>query len=357
VRKLQTLVAAAVAVTLLAGCGGGTTSPAASGDASAPAGGSGDTLVVYTNSNGEGRGDWLTAKAAEAGFKIEIVGAGGADATNKLIAEKNNPIADVAFGLNNMYFSQIKAEDVLEPYEPSWAGEVDEELADGETYWPLVKQAILLGYNADKISKDAAPQDWTDLWTRDEFKDRYERVTGLGTATAQLVFAGILSRYRDDSGDLGISDEGWKQVEQYFQNGSPAVAKTDLFARIASGEVDMGQMPSSIIADREKSFNVNVETVIPSVGVPLAVEQIALVKGTEKKEQAQKFIDWFGSADVQGQFAKQFNSMPVNEGAAAQANPEVVDFFADLKQQDIDWEFVQENMGAWVEKIELEYMT
>jgi len=357
VRKLQTLVAAAVAVTLLAGCGG-EAAPGASGEASsAPAGGSGDTLVVYTNSNGEGRGDWLTQKAGEAGFKIEIVGAGGADATNKLIAEKNNPIADVAFGLNNMYFSQIKAADALEPYKPAWAGEVDTQLADGETYWPLVKQAILLGYNSDKFSKDAAPKDWTDLWTKDEFKARYERVTGLGTATAQLVFAGILSRYRDDSGDLGISDEGWKQVEQYFQNGSPAVAKTDLFARIASGEVDMGQMPSSIIADREKSFKVNVDTVIPSVGVPLAVEQIALVKGTKKKDQAQMFIDWFGSADVQGQFAKQFNSMPVNKSAQAQANPEVVDFFADLKQQDIDWEFVQENMGAWVEKIELEYMT
>jgi iron(III) transport system substrate-binding protein len=358
VRKLQTLVAAAVAVTLLAGCGGGTTPPAASGEASsAPAAGSGETLVVYTNSNGEGRGEWWTAKATEAGFKIEIVGAGGADATNKLIAEKNNPIADVAFGLNNMYLSQIKAEDVLEPYEPSWAGEVDKELGDGGTYWPLVKQAILLGYNSDKISKDAAPQDWTDLWSKEEFKDRYERVTGLGTATAQLVFAGILSRYRDDSGDLGISDEGWKQVEQYFQNGSPAVAKTDLFARIASGEVDMGQMPSSIIAEREKSFKVNVETVIPSVGVPLAVEQIALVKGTEKQEQARKFIDWFGSAEVQGEFAKQFNSMPANKEAEAQANPEVVEFFANLKQQDIDWEFVQENMGAWVEKIELEYMT
>lgn len=357
-RKLKTLVAAAVTVTLLAGCGGGAATPAASGESSpAPAGGSGETLVVYTNSNGEGRGDWLTAKAAEAGFKIEIVGAGGADATNKLIAEKNNPIADVAFGLNNMYFSQIKAADALEPYEPAWAGEVDKGLGDGEAYWPLVKQAILLGYNSDKISKDKAPQDWTDLWTKDEFKDRYERVTGLGTATAQLVFAGILSRYRDDSGDLGISDEGWKQVEQYFQNGSPAVAKTDLFARIASGEVDMGQMPSSIIAEREKSFKVNVETVVPSVGVPLAVEQIALVKGTKKEEQARKFIDWFGSSEVQGEFAKQFNSMPVNKEAEAQANPEVVDFFADLKQQDIDWEFVQENMGAWVEKIELEYMT
>ncbi|QDG61895.1 extracellular solute-binding protein [Pseudarthrobacter sp. NIBRBAC000502771] len=357
-RKLQTLVAAAVAATLLAGCGGGSTPPASTGEASgAPAGASGDTLVIYTNSNGEGRGDWLAAKAAEAGFKIEIVGAGGADATNKLIAEKNNPIADLAFGLNNMYFSQVKNEGALEAYQPAWAGEVDKGLGDGETYWPLVKQAILLGYNSDKISKDAAPKDWTDLWSKDEFKSRYERVTGLGTATAQLVFAGILSRYRDDSGDLGISDDGWKQVEQYFKNGSPAVAKTDLFARIASGEVDMGQMPSSIIADREKSFKVNVDTVIPSVGVPLAVEQIALVKGTKKKEQAQKFIDWFGSADVQGEFAQKFNSMPVNKSAQAKANPEVVDFFASLKQQDIDWNFVQKNMGAWVEKIELEYMT
>ncbi|MGN6440349.1 MAG: extracellular solute-binding protein [Arthrobacter sp.] len=357
-RKLQTLVAAAVAATLLAGCGGAATPPASTGDASgAPAGASGDTLVIYTNTNGEGRGYWLAAMAAEDGFKIEIVGAGGADATNKLIAEKNNPIADVAFGLNNMYFSQVKNEGALEAYQPAWAGDVDKGLGDGETYWPLVKQAILLGYNSDKISKDAAPKDWTDLWTKDEFKSRYERVTGMGTATAQLVFAGILSRYRDDSGDLGISDDGWKQVEQYFKNGSPAVAKTDLFARIASGDVDMGQMPSSIIADREKSFKVNVDTVIPSVGVPLAVEQIALVKGTKKKDQAQKFIDWFGSAEVQGEFAQKFNSMPVNKGAQAKANPEVVDFFAGLKQQDIDWNFVQKNMGAWVEKIELEYMT
>jgi len=357
VRKVQTLAAAVLAVTLLAGCGGGTSTPAASGDsASAPAGGSGETLVIYTNSNGEGRGEWLTAEAAKAGYKVEVVGAGGADATNKLIAEKNNPIADVAFGLNNMYFAQIADADALEAYKPAWAGEVDPALGDGETYWPLVKQAILLGYNSDKVTADAAPNDWTDLWTKDEFKDRYERVTGMGTATAQLVFAGILTRYKDDSGDLGISDEGWKQAEQYFQHGSPAVPKTDLFARIASGETDMGQMPSSIVAEREKTFKVNVETVKPSVGVPLAVEQVALVKGTDKKEEAQKFIDWFGSADVQGAWAKQFNSMPVNKTAAKQANPDVVEFFSTVKQQDIDWEVVQENMGAWVEKIELEYM-
>ncbi|XAS64041.1 extracellular solute-binding protein [Micrococcaceae bacterium Sec5.8] len=360
------MVAGAVAVALLTGCGAGAAAPTPSDPAPetaavAPSGPpSGETLIVYTNSNGEGRGEWLTAKAAEAGFKIEIVGAGGADATNKLIAEKNNPIADVAFGLNNMYFEQVKAAGAIEPITPSWSGEVDGAKGDqGATkaYWPLVQQAILLGYNSDKFSQEQAPKDWTDLWTQDKFKTRYERVTGLGTATAQLVFASILTRYKDDGGDLGISDEGWKQVEEYFKNGTPAVAKTDLFARIASGDTDMGQMPSSIIAEREKSFKVNVATVMPSVGVPLAIEQVALVKGSKKKDEALKFIDWFGSAQTQGDWAQQFNSMPVNKSAVAKAKPEVVEFFDSLKQQDIDWNFVQANMGKWVEKIELEYMT
>jgi iron(III) transport system substrate-binding protein len=360
-QRIKTLAAGIAAVLALAGCGGapGTASPSGS-SSQASGGSSGETLIVYTNSNGEGRGEWLTEKAAAAGFKIEIVGAGGADATNKLIAEKNNPIADVAFGLNNMYFEQVKAGGAIEPYTPSWAHEVDSELGDKseeKAYWPLVKQAILLGYNSDKFSADKAPKDWTDLWTKDEFKDRYERVTGLGTATSQLVFASILTRYKDDSGDLGISDEGWSQIEQYFQHGSPAVPKTDLFARIAGGEVDMGQMPSSIIPEREKTFKVNVDVVRPSVGVPFAVEQVALVKGTDKKEEALKFIDWFGGAEFQGEWAQKFSSMPVNEKAAAEAKPEVVEFVNSLKQQDIDWTFVQENIGAWVEKIELEYMT
>jgi iron(III) transport system substrate-binding protein len=366
VRTLKTLAAAVVAVTLLAGCGGGNAAPAATGTAAGPAAvapsgpPSGETLIVYTNSNGEGRGEWLTQKAAGAGFKIEIVGAGGADATNKLIAEKNNPIADVAFGLNNMYFEQIKAAGAIEPFTPSWSGDVDTakgDKGDSKAYWPLVQQAILLGYNTAKFPKDEAPKDWTDLWTQDKFKSRYERVTGLGTATAQLVFAGILTRYKDDSGDLGISDEGWKQIEGYFKNGTPAVAKTDLFARIAAGDTDMGQMPSSIITEREKSFKVDVNTVAPSVGVPMAVEQVALVKGTDKKDEALKFIDWFGSAQTQGEWAQQFSSMPVNKAAAAKAKPEVVQFFNSLKQQDIDWNFVQANMGKWVEKIELEYMS
>ncbi|WP_026548875.1 extracellular solute-binding protein, partial [Arthrobacter sp. Br18] len=198
--------------------------------------------------------------------------------------------------------------------------------------------------------------DWTDLWTQDEYKTRYERVSGMGAATTQLVMAGILTRYRDDDGDLGVSDEGWEQIEQYFQNGVPAVKDQDLFARFASGEVDFGQMPSSSIPGREETYGVTSGAVSPEDGVPYAIEQIGIIKGSEKQEDARKFVDWFGGADVQGQWAAEFNSLPVNEQALASAKPEVVEFDEQFTHQDIDWAFVQENLGSWIEKIELEYM-
>ncbi|MDN3309322.1 extracellular solute-binding protein [Microbacterium oryzae] len=350
----QTAVAvgAAATLTLLAGCSAGT-----AGEAAAE---SGDPLIIYTNSNADGRAEWLTAQAAEAGFEIQIVGQGGGDTTEKLIAEAGNPVADVVFGLNNMYFSQLIAADTIEPYTPAWSGEVAPALGDpsGEGYyWPLVQQGIVLAYNTAAFpTPEDAPQDWTDLWTDSRFEGRYETVPDLGGATSQLVFAGILTRYLDESGDLGVSDEGWEQVAAYFEHGNPAVPDTDLYARMAEDEVDMGQMWTSGLPAREEQYGIDSEVVRPEVGVPYAVEQVAVVKGTDQAEQAQEFIDWFGSADVQAAWSAEFDSMPVNEGAIAEADAEIVAFHEDLPRQEIDWDLVAENLPAWVEKIELEYI-
>lgn len=359
VRKILSFISvAAVGLLTLSGCGqaaGGS----ATASAAAGSGGSSGKLIVYTNSNSDGRGEWLEQKAKAAGFDIQIVGAGGGDLVNKLIAEKNNPVADVAYGLNNVYFAQLKSQGVLETSTPSWSADVDTALGDtgsDQAYWPLVKQAILLTYNADKVSKAQAPTDWTDLWTKDQYKSRYERVSDVSAATTQLVMAGILSRYRDDKGDLGVSDEGWKQVEQYFQHGVPSVKNVDLFARFAKGEVDYGQMPSSPIPAQQKAYGVKTGAVAPAVGVPYAVEQVGIVKGSKKQEQARKFVDWFGNATTQGEWAKEFNSVPVNRKALAQANPAAVAFDKQFKTQDIDWAFVQSNIGPWMEKIQLQYM-
>ena len=112
-----------------------------------------DELVVYTNSGSGGRAEWLTELAAEQGFKIQVVQAGGGDTANRLLAEKNNPIADVVFGLHIPNYEDFKAENMLVKYVPAWVDELDSTMRDPEGYYHgIVKQAIVLVYNPDVYS-------------------------------------------------------------------------------------------------------------------------------------------------------------------------------------------------------------
>ncbi|MGO4472424.1 extracellular solute-binding protein [Arthrobacter sp. M-10] len=318
-----------------------------------------ESLIIYSNSVSDGRGDWLKKEAATAGFKIDFVDLGGGDVMNRLTAEKNNAVADVTFGLNNVYFEKLKAQNVLDPYTPSWAGDVDASLGDqsGKQFWPIVREPIMLVYNkAAYATPAAAPQDWTDLWTKDQFKGKYEVPTALGGATTQMVLAGILARYADTNGELGISAEGWAQVKAYFANGSRAVTGEDLYSRMKKSQVDAGQMWLSGKASREKQYGIATEAVKPAVGVPFAVQQIGLIKGTKKAETAKKFIDWFGSADVQAKWSKQFFTAPANSKAATTADAQAIQQTAAFKNQAIDWTLVGKFIDKWVEKIQLEYL-
>ncbi|GIO95579.1 iron ABC transporter substrate-binding protein [Paenibacillus lautus] len=316
-----------------------------------------EKLIVYTNANSDGRGEWLIEKAKGAGFDIEIVGAGGADLTNRLIAEKNNPIADVVYGLNNMLYENLKKEDVLAKFVPSWAGDVEQGLNDPEGYYHgLVKQAILLGYNPNEFTADTAPKDWTDLYMNDAYKGKYEAPTLLGQNTPRLIVAGILTRFQDPNGDLGISEEGWNEIQQLYDNGVSAVEGEDFYANLASGKTPLGALVSGTLQQKEEQYKVKAGIVSPEVGVPMVVEHAALVNGTKKQATAERFVEWLGSSEIQGEFAAEFNAMPANTKAVEQANDSVKELFTSLKPQDFDWAFIAENMDLWAEKIELEIM-
>ncbi len=357
-KKIARQVLAMTVLTSIAlvGCGGEPKTTTGEG-ASNTTSNKSQSLIIYSNSVADGRGEWLKEKAKEEGFDIEYVDAGGGEIANRLIAEKNSPIADIVFGLNTMNYEQFKEEDLLEQYVPVWAGEVTEGLNDPEGYYhALVKQAIVLVYNADLYTKETAPQDWPDLWNNEAFRGLYQVQTGLGGSTVRNVIAGILVRYQDPNGELGISEEGWKEIGKFFSYGTPAVQGEDLYVSLANETNHFGQMWSSGIADREKQYGVNTDMVNPEVGVPYAVEQIAIVKGTKKLETAKAFVDWFGSEEVQGEWAQEFSTMPANEGAMALASEEARFVSENYKPQMIDWKFVAQNMEDWCEKIELQYM-
>lgn len=337
-------------VLFLTSCGGGEKKD---GDAK---GSGNETLVVYSNSLTDGRGDWLKEKAKEKGFNLEFVDAGGGEITNRLIAEKNNPVADIVFGPNQMDFSNMKKEGVLEKYVPSWAGEVSEGLNDKDGYYhAIVKQAILLVYGLNQYDENTAPKDWLDL--PQNFKGKYEVPSSLGGGTTRVVISSVLTRYKDPNGELGISAEGWKAIGEYFKNGVPSVKGEDLFSKIADKKVGAGQIWSSGIAAREEQYKVKVGIVRPEIGVPFVIEGFAIVKGTKKLEKAKEFVEWFGSPEVQAEWSKKFTSMPANKKALEMADPKIQEFEKSFtKVQDMDWEFIAENINKWIEKIELEVL-
>ena len=76
--------------------------------------------------------------------------------------------------------------------------------------------------------------------------------------------------------------------------------------------------------------------------------------GTKKRALAEEFINWFGSAEIQGQWAQKFGTMPTNLGAVDMAQEDVKKLHDSLVVQDMDWDFITEHINEWVEKITLD---
>ena len=321
--------------------------------------GTGIALTVYTNSGSSGRDEWLKARAAQDGYNLTIVEEGAGAVQQRLINEGEATPCDVVFGLNAIIWNDLISRGIIEAIDaPSWASEVTEGLNDPNGYYyAIVKQAILLAYDTNQVPPEEAPTDWPDLWEKEEFWGKYESQIKLTGGTTRNVLAGILTRYIDEDGELGISDEGWAAIEAFFAHGTPVEDGVDLYAQIVNPDspVLMGQMWSSGADQYDETYGTKTGYAVPEIGVPYAVEGVALVSTSANKEEAKRFIEWFGSAQIQGEWSEEFKTMPANELAADKAPASQV-AMCSIPAQDIDWALVAANIDAWCEKIMLEYM-
>ncbi|MBQ4435094.1 MAG: ABC transporter substrate-binding protein, partial [Clostridia bacterium] len=208
--------------------------------------GTGVELTIYTNSGSSGRADWLKERAAQDGYKLTIVEEGAGAVQQRLINEGAATPCDVVFGLNAIIWNDLIARGIVMSFDaPSWAEEVSAGLNDPNGYYyAIVKQAILLAYDTNQVAPEDAPKDWPDLWENEKFWGKYESQIKLTGGTTRNVLAGILTRYVDPNGELGISDEGWAAVEAFFAHGTPVEDGVDLYAQIVNpaSPVLMGQM-------------------------------------------------------------------------------------------------------------------
>ncbi len=321
--------------------------------------GTGVPLTIYTNSGSSGRAEWLTDRAKQDGYEITVVEEGAGAVQQRLINEGAATPCDVVFGLNAIIWNDLIARGILQAYDaPSWASEVSEGLNDPNGYYyAIVKQAILLAYDANQVSEEDAPKDWPDLWENEKFWGKYESQIKLTGGTTRNVLAGILTRYMDPEGELGVSEEGWAAIEAFFAHGTPVEDGVDLYAQMVNPDspVLMGQMWSSGALQYDEQYGTKTGVAVPEVGIPYAVEGVGITSVTKNLDEAKRFVEWFGSAQIQGEWCEKFNTMPANEKAAEKADPRQVELCS-IPAQNIDWAVVAANIDNWCEKIMLEYM-
>ena len=375
--KLLVLTLAFASLVLLSACGQDETQPAQGGGTEQPpqtqqaeqpqqpeqtpqaqetqSNGAQETIVLYSNALSDGRGDWIAERAlAELGIEVLQVDGGGVDIANRLVAERDNPQADVLFGFNPMLWWQLEHNDILVPHVPPWASEVPVGNHPGGLFHAVILVGNMLIYDLNQISEDEAPDDWIDLWQNPEFHGRYAVPDALGGSTVQMVLSGIFNRYLDPNGFLGVSDEGWENISGKFRYGVPT--NQDMAAEIAgpSGAI-MSQMWSHGIPSREEQFGIDAGFARPDVGVPFSIEGVALVNGSNNPDAARRFIDWFGQSHVMHAFSAEFGFVPAHP-SALDGLPPFNSIIAALPHQQIDWDFIAPRMGDWLEHILLNYM-
>lgn len=343
----------AVAALTLAGCTGTSDSAAPS---VAPEGKPSDgTLVVYSPQGEGARGDYIAQHAQEElGIKVEFVTGGGGELAVRILAEKNNSQADVVLGLAEAQIAPLDEEGLFQSYTPKWADTVPEEFQRADAGYALFSQTpIVMAYNPDYLDAAKAPKSWEDL-AKPAFKNAFV-FPAATSQTGQAAIAGILWRFADpETGE--VSDEGWDVLTKIMQNAKP----------LGQGEafdwnwVQSGELPVIVnwlggIQTGAADFSLPLEVIEAKGGSPFVNTGVGIVAGSRLND-AERFVDWFGSAEFQVGFVEATNNdTPLNMDAVAEL-PDAEAALANIVPQEVDWSVASTKLPEWLERVQLEIL-
>src|SRR5215470_8397973 len=234
--------------------------------------------------------DWasmLKAIKADLGYDIPFDNKNSGQALSQLIAEKANPVADVAyFGVN--FGIKAKAEGVVEPYKPAKWDEVPAGLKDADGAWTTIHSGTLgLFVNVDALGGKPVPACWKDL-----LKPDYKGMVGyLDPPSAAVGYVGAVAV----NNALGGSDKDSTPAINFFKglhdNGA-IVPKQTSYARVVSGEIPI-LFDYDFNAYRAKyTEKGKFEFVIPCEGTVVFPYVVSLVKDAPDKDKAKKVLDY-----------------------------------------------------------------
>jgi iron(III) transport system substrate-binding protein len=274
---------------------------------SGPAADEGNELILYTSLETDETEEYITAAEAATGLDISwtrfstgVVGA-------KLLAERQNPQADLVYGWAVTYLKDFTERGFFEPYKPVDGDKIPAEFKDPEDYWYAIDMYLAaFCVNTAKLNEYGLPmpRSWQDL-TNPVYQGHLIMPNPASSGTGFLQIAGILQRWDPDYATKPVAEnEGWKFLEELDKNMGQYIKSGSRPAKYAAaGEYVIGASFAFVIANL-KAEGKPVEMVLPEEGSAYELEANALMKGARHPNNARKFLDWAISDDAMKLYAK-----------------------------------------------------
>lgn len=269
------------------------------------------------------------------------------------ILSKNNPLADIFFGVDNTFFSRAIDAGIFLPYASPLLAKIPShlQLDDKNRLLPVDYGDVCLNYDkawfAEK--KLAPPEDLADL-----IKPEYNKLTVVqnpATSSPGLAFLlatigrfgeqGFLQFWQDLKDNDVLIAGGWEDA--YFGHFT-AASKGDrpIVVSYASSppaavyyaEIPLPEAPTAAVVTNRSAFR--------------QIEFVGILKGTQNKELAEKFIDFMLGRKFQEDIPLQMFVFPANSQAQL---PEVFTQHAVVATEpaEVSPAAIEKNREKWIE--------
>lgn len=222
--------------------------------------------------------------------------------TAKLLAEKDNPVADVVWGVAATSLLVLDQNQMLEGYDPKGIERIQDQFKD--TNSPAKWVGIDAWETAFIVNKPELekrnlpiPTSYEDL-IKPEYKGLIVMPNPASSGTGFLTVSALIQLYGQD--------EAWKYMDKLHDNMAQYTHSGSKPAKMAgAGEFPIG-ISFGYRGIQEKNGGTPVEVVFPKEGSGWDVEANGLMKKPEIKEEAKLFLDWAISDEAMKEYNKNY---------------------------------------------------
>ncbi|MEE1195975.1 MAG: extracellular solute-binding protein [Lachnospiraceae bacterium] len=267
-----------------------------------------DTINVYTALEDDIIEAYLTSfREQYPNITINITRDSTGTIISKLIAEKDDPVADVVWGTAVTSLLTLDDYDLIQPYDPEGVDRILSQFKDVETpaRWvgiDVPETAFLVNKaECERLGVDV-PESYADL-IKPEYEGRIAMSDPTSSGTGLFIINGMLQMMATEKGDYTA---GWEYLDAFDKNVieyTPSGSKPAKM--VAAGEALIGlSMGYRCVTLAQE--NPECVVVFPSEGSAWDVEANCLIKKSEVKDAAKVFLDWAISDEAMESYQEEY---------------------------------------------------